>query len=94
MNKDKPRRGLHAFGLNIKLPHSNFLTGADALFQQDSPKAILTPDLEEVCNYLYQLSMNIWGQCSSLVAHWLSFAGDHGSNSDRGEKISSFVFEL
>ena len=29
------------------------------------------------------------GQCSSLVAHWLSFSGDHGSNPG-GEKNSSF----
>ena len=31
------------------------------------------------------------GQGSSLVAHWISVSGDHGSNPDGGEKIS-FIF--
>ena len=33
-----------------------------------------------------------WSQCSSLIAHWLSVPGDHGSNPCGGEEFFLFRF--
>ena len=45
-------------------------------------------------NFTTYIFINIGGQHSSLAAHWLSVAGDHGSNPGRGETFFLSFLEL